>query len=191
MNQNNKGTLEKGRRNPHPTGRVARYQNKTAFVPDPNGKSKKTKKIMATQVTDLCRRCTEQIEWRKQYRKYKPLKQPSTCRDCKEKTVVSAYHNLCKPCADAKGVCAKCCGEEEIMHPELPDRRVEIEAKMKTFKESTKRTILRKLEKKEIEPVDVLDMVSDKKKKGTEEIIFSSFGRFSFTQISSSLKRRI
>ena len=187
--QNNKGTLSKGkhairvasdsdryefstfllllpgRRNPHPTGRVPKYQNKVAFTPNPNGKSKKTKKIMEQPITGLCQRCTEQIEWRKQYRKYKPLKTPATCRECRQKTVVAAYHNLCKPCADAKGVCAKCCGEEEIVNVEQPDRSVEIDAKMKTFKERTKRTILRKLEKGEIEPVDVLNMVSDKKKK--------------------------
>ena len=109
------------------------------------------------------------IDRRKQYRKYKPLKVPATCRDCKQKTVLAAYHNLCKPCADARGVCAKCCGEEEIVNPELPDRTVEIEAKMKTFKERTRRTILRKLEKGEIQPIDVLSMKSDKRKKGKRQ----------------------
>merc|ERR1711991_917792 len=156
------GTKVQGRRNPHPSGRVPKYQNKRAFTHNP--KSVKSKFIMSQPINGLCRRCTEQIEWKKKYRKYKPLKTPASCRECKQKTVVHAYHNLCEPCQEKLEVCAKCCEQEEIINVAEVDRTVEIEAKMKTFKERTKRTILRKLERGEIEPVDVLDMKSDKRK---------------------------
>lgn len=89
------GGTKKIRVGSHPTGRVPTYQNKVieclavcnvcssltkgnpqiAFTHNP--KSKKSMKIMATPVTGLCRRCTEKIEWRKKYRKYKPLKTPA------------------------------------------------------------------------------------------------------------------
>lgn len=50
-----------------------------------------------------------QVEWRKRYRKYKPLRQPATCNDCHQKTVTAAYHRICAPCAKQRGVCAFCC----------------------------------------------------------------------------------
>jgi hypothetical protein len=52
------------------------YQNKFAFRHNKN--SKKTKKILALKNEGLCRTCTEQIEWRKRYRKYKPMTQPAS-----------------------------------------------------------------------------------------------------------------
>lgn len=36
-----------------------------------NAKSKKSKAIMEAPINGLCKRCTEQIEWKKQYRKYR------------------------------------------------------------------------------------------------------------------------
>ena len=51
----------------------------------------------------------KQVEWRKQYRKYKPLRQPATCNDCHQKTVTAAYHKICPPCARERRVCAFCC----------------------------------------------------------------------------------
>ncbi len=134
-----------------------------------NPKSQKSKAIMEAPINGLCKRCTEQIEWKKQYRKYKPLKAPVTCRDCKQKTVMSAYHNLCTACADRLGVCAKCTQNEEVVNRPEVDRSAEIEAKLKTFKERTRRTLVRKIEKGELEAVAVLDMVGDKKKKDAED----------------------
>jgi len=31
----------------------------------------------------LCRRCTDKIEWRKKYRKYKPLSKPAVSKHCR------------------------------------------------------------------------------------------------------------
>ena len=112
---------------------------------------------MSEKVIGLCQRCTEQIEWRKKYRKYKPLTTPATCRDCKEKTVVYAYHVLCEPCRKKKDVCAKCEKGEEIINEDEPSigeqQRLEqhISEHLKLFRERTRRTIMRKIEKGEME----------------------------------------
>ena len=46
----------------------------------------------------VCRRCHEKIEWRKQYRKYKPRTKPGSCVCCRLKRVTAAYHTICEPC---------------------------------------------------------------------------------------------
>jgi hypothetical protein len=43
--------------------------SQVAFTHNP--KSQKSKAIMEAPINGLCKRCTEQIEWKKQYRKYK------------------------------------------------------------------------------------------------------------------------
>ena len=78
--------------------RAPRHQNKIAFVHNAN--SKKTAKILALPNCGLCAPCHEKIEWRKKYRKYKPLTQPSHCHGCKKRNVKAAYHKLCKACAN-------------------------------------------------------------------------------------------
>jgi hypothetical protein len=51
-----------------------KYQNKEAFRH--NKASKKTAKILAMPISNVCQHCKDILEWRKQYRKYKPLTQP-------------------------------------------------------------------------------------------------------------------
>ena len=51
------------------------YQNKVAFYHNRN--SKKTKTILSLPNAGLCKRCHDIIEWKKKYRKYKPLKAPT------------------------------------------------------------------------------------------------------------------
>lgn len=53
-----------------------KYQNTFAFKHNP--KSKKTERILALPIYGLCEKCRKQIEWRKKYRKYKPLTQPAS-----------------------------------------------------------------------------------------------------------------
>ncbi len=72
--------------------------------------------------------------------------------------MVHAYHNLCKACAEKRNVCAKCTNSDEIVNQEEPDLTRELEAKLKTFKERTRRTLVRKLDKGEIQPAEVLEM---------------------------------
>lgn len=51
-----------------------KYQNSFAFKH--NAKSKISQKINAMPNDGVCNRCFEQIEWRKKFKKYKPLAQP-------------------------------------------------------------------------------------------------------------------
>ena len=49
------------------------------------------------------------IEWRKRYRKYKPLTVVKKCTACGEKRIKDAYHVICNQCAQKNGgQCAKC-----------------------------------------------------------------------------------
>ena len=78
-------------------GRAPAHQNKYAFRHNP--KSKKTDKILASPNVGVCCRCHEKIEWRKQYRKYKPLTQPGKCNLCLRRNIKAAYHTICADCA--------------------------------------------------------------------------------------------
>lgn len=83
------------------------HQNTTAFHHNPS--SKLTAKILASPISRLlCPACVKVIEWRKQYRKYKPLTVPKKCISCGEKRIKAAYHCRCDPCAISGDVCAKC-----------------------------------------------------------------------------------
>ena len=86
--------------------RRPKYQNEFAYRHNP--KSKKTKKILESPNEGLCRRCHDKIEWRKKYRKYKPLKRPKTCHGCGLRNVRAAYHTLCSSCASERKVCPFC-----------------------------------------------------------------------------------
>jgi hypothetical protein len=78
-------------------GHAPAHQNTFAFTH--NIKSKVTDKILASPNVHVCRRCHDKIEWRKKYRKYKPLTQPATCNGCKKRNVLAAYHTVCESCA--------------------------------------------------------------------------------------------
>jgi hypothetical protein len=72
---------------------------------------KKTEaRIQKGMAEGVCKRCREKVQWRFQYDKYKPLKQPGTCQQCRQKCITKAYRTLCDPCAKARGVCSGCCG---------------------------------------------------------------------------------
>lgn len=68
-------------------------------------KEQKTQKLMCE---GICRRCREKLQWRFKYDKYKPLKNPATCQQCKNKTIVKAYRTLCEKCAHGRNVCPGC-----------------------------------------------------------------------------------
>ena len=77
-------------------GRAPAHQNTFAFKHNP--KSKLTDKILSSPNQHVCRRCHDKIEWRKQYRKYKPRTQPGKCNQCGRRNVLAAYHTLCTKC---------------------------------------------------------------------------------------------
>ncbi|KAJ2760206.1 hypothetical protein IWQ56_005544 [Coemansia nantahalensis] len=142
-----------------------KYQNTFAYKHNP--KSKKTQTILALPVDGLCRRCTDQINWRKQYRKYKPLTVAKKCVSCELKKVKKAYHVLCDDCAGAKGVCAKCAEKAEIVDDSAAAQQdsaaaeQEIECKLAGMRERERRTCLRKLERGDITAADIPDRASD------------------------------
>ena len=74
-----------------------KYQNKKRFVVYDD--SKLTKRIQATPLDHLCQRCYDQIKWKMDYKKYKPLSQPGKCNECHKRNILKAYRSLCDPCA--------------------------------------------------------------------------------------------
>mmetsp|Transcript_17633 Transcript_17633/g.34684 ORF Transcript_17633/g.34684 Transcript_17633/m.34684 type:complete len:283 (-) Transcript_17633:334-1182(-) len=132
--------------------RGQKHQNSFAFKHNKN--SKKTLNILSIQHHGLCQRCDEKIEWRKKFRKYKPIKTARKCVLCeKEHTVTRAYHKLCDDCAKGKHVCPICVdplpqsskGSGDLaMLPRANAR--EIERYVATLRERERRSILRKLD---------------------------------------------
>lgn len=115
-----------------------------------NKSSKTTKKILAIPITGLCLKCYHIVQWRKEYRKYKPLKEVRRCAICKEPKIVQNYHRYCPQCSVGK--CAKCGKERErelIGRDEIEiqyNKRVkEIEDSLTGVRESERRRILREI----------------------------------------------
>jgi hypothetical protein len=129
--------------------RAPAHQNRFAYKHNKN--SKITKRIYSISHHGLCERCTEQIEWRKTYRKYKALKAPAKCRGCDQKNVKRAYHTLCSSCAGGKRVCAKCVKPlsalslEEVEARRLRQNATKVEALIENLREREKRAIRRKM----------------------------------------------
>jgi len=83
------------------------HANRTAFVHNRN--SKKTRRILAAPISGLCPPCRAVLEWRKRYRKYKPLSVAKKCVRCQLPAIKEAYHVVCNACASAAGhICCKC-----------------------------------------------------------------------------------
>jgi hypothetical protein len=83
-----------------------KHQNTYAFKHNKN--SILTRKIKQSPLDHLCERCMNQVEWRINFRKYKPLSAPSKCNLCDMKNVYKAYRSICDVCANAKKICTKC-----------------------------------------------------------------------------------
>ena len=104
-----------------------KYQNTFSYtatpkhcVPTPQQKS-----ISATELSGLCKRCTEILEWKIKYGKYRALSVPKKCVKCGMKSVTRAYFLLCKDCATELHCCARCQSEDVIgSFPETPDVKV-------------------------------------------------------------------
>ena len=131
-------------------------KHKNTFAFAHNKASKKSKKIAVLPNVGLCKKCYEIIEWRKKYRKYKPLTQPRKCNLCEQKTVKAAYHILCDPCADKLDVCAKCMNSEVFQSDkeleELHRKEMrELEKTLETVPVRVRKTIKRKLRNGELD----------------------------------------
>ncbi|KAA8530459.1 hypothetical protein F0562_005168 [Nyssa sinensis] len=132
-----------------------KHQNKYAWKPNAGVKINETEVggrfRPYSEVTGVCLRCKEQIEWKRKYGKYKPLTEPAKCQRCSKRSVRQAHHNLCTACAKEHGVCAKCsCRVDRIIGRDA----AEVEAEQKTLEEAIKnarerdrRTLLRTMNK--------------------------------------------
>jgi len=54
-----------------------KYQNTKAFKNDLHDTSNATKQINSLVIGGVCARCREIIEWRRKFKKYKPLAAPT------------------------------------------------------------------------------------------------------------------
>ena len=83
-----------------------KYQNTFTFKHNKN--SMLTRKIRESPLDLLCKRCLEKLEWRINYRKYKPLSSAAKCITCEGRNIYKAYRTLCDKCTLDKKVCSKC-----------------------------------------------------------------------------------
>ncbi|OWR50784.1 uncharacterized protein C9orf85 homolog [Danaus plexippus] len=131
--------------------RPQKHQNRTAFKNDLHDTSKKTKFLKSLDISGVCERCKEIIEWKIKYKKYKPLTAPKKCVGCEQKTIKHAYHVLCSKCATEKRVCAKCCKPTEITNNSTAGKEEEskFQTALKSLPERKRRTLLRYLKKQQ------------------------------------------
>ncbi|KAL6994126.1 hypothetical protein U1Q18_012232 [Sarracenia purpurea var. burkii] len=131
-----------------------KHQNTYAWNPNGGRKINETevggKFRPFSEVTGVCPRCKEKIEWKRKYGKYKPLTEPAKCQRCSKRAVRQAYHNLCAACAKEQNVCAKCsCRVNQIIGRDRSE--VEAEQKMleaiKNARERDRRSLLRAMNK--------------------------------------------
>lgn len=97
------------------------HLNKVAFRPPKN--STVTMKVNALGNGDVCKRCHDILEWRKNFRKFKLLKRPKKCSMCSQASVKCLYHILCQRCSRDNSCCAKCkkpAGANESFHVYIP-----------------------------------------------------------------------
>ncbi|OQR68430.1 hypothetical protein BIW11_04559 [Tropilaelaps mercedesae] len=114
------GTLSP--RIPAKRSRPQKYQNTFAFKPGLHGLTTQQKVIQSLQITGVCPRCKDILEWKIKYGKYKPLTVPGRCTQCDEKNVKKAYHQLCQTCSTKTHLCPKCAKVQLIDEPNVEDR---------------------------------------------------------------------
>lgn len=128
-----------------------KHLNKYAWKPAAGCKKNETepggKFRPLAEVSGVCGRCKDQIEWKRKYGKYKLLKEPTKCNHCGKRAVRQAYHNLCSACAKQRGVCAKCC---QVVNnivgrdvEEVEAERKQLEEAIKNSRERDRRALLR------------------------------------------------
>lgn len=132
-----------------------KHQNKFAWKPNLGRKINETEPggrfRPLPEITGVCPRCRDQIDWKRKYGKYKPLVEAAKCQSCSKRAVRQAYHNLCHACAKNQGVCAKCrCRVNQIVGRDSTEVEVEqkmLEEAIKNARERDRRTLLRSMNK--------------------------------------------
>ncbi|XP_004507301.1 uncharacterized protein [Cicer arietinum] len=132
-----------------------KHQNKIAWKPNAGVKINETEVggrfRPLSEITGVCPRCKEQIDWKRRYGKYKALLEPAKCQRCSKRAVRQAYHNLCFGCAKEHGVCAKCCCRvDRIVGRDVSEVEAEqkmLEEAIKNSRERDRRSLLRAMNK--------------------------------------------
>jgi len=98
--------MDKSLRGGNNVKKAQKHQNTFTFRHNKN--SMLTKKIRTVPLDRMCKRCLEKVEWRINYRKYKPLGAPGRCNLCQEKTIYKSYRTICDKCGETNKFCTKC-----------------------------------------------------------------------------------
>ncbi|CAI9283100.1 uncharacterized protein LOC111885775 [Lactuca sativa] len=144
-----------------------KHANKFAWKPNAGVKINETEVggrfRPLSDITGVCPKCKDQIEWKRKYGKYKPLTEPAKCQKCTKRAVRQAYHNLCNACAREHNVCAKCsCRVDRIVGRDITEVEAEqkmLQAAIGNARERDKRSLIRAMNKgktqtKEQDPTD-------------------------------------
>ncbi|XP_010525123.1 PREDICTED: uncharacterized protein C9orf85 homolog [Tarenaya hassleriana] len=132
-----------------------KHQNKFAWKPNAGVKINETEVggrfRPLSDITGVCPRCREQIDWKRRYGKYKTLTEPAKCQKCTKRNVRQAYHKLCNGCAKEQNVCAKCCCRvDQIVGRDVSEVEAEqkmLEEAIKNARERDRRSLLRAMNK--------------------------------------------
>ncbi|KAF8766247.1 hypothetical protein HU200_007758 [Digitaria exilis] len=141
-----------------------KHQNTYAWKPNLNQKINETEPggrfRPLSEITGVCQRCRDQIDWKRRYGKYKQIVEPAKCQKCGKRAVRQAYHNVCRGefrllnlayCSKNLGICAKCCARvNELVgrdtHEEDSERKA-LEEAIRGARERERRTLLRIMNK--------------------------------------------
>ncbi|MES1912568.1 MAG: hypothetical protein MHM6MM_004822 [Cercozoa sp. M6MM] len=137
-------------------GRGQKHQNKTKFKH--NAFSAKSARIESMPITDVCGRCAQILQWRKDYRKYKPLTTMRRCEKCELRKIKLPYVSVCSDCVAELKICAKCkqpC-DDLIMHDPDPENEDLVWQVLNTMREREKRTVMRAIKKGQVSFNDIL-----------------------------------
>eukprot|EP00474_Spongospora_subterranea_P001781 CRZ02239.1 hypothetical protein [Spongospora subterranea] len=134
----------------NPTGSGPAHLNKFAFKHNPH--SAVTKAIAAIPQRRVCSRCYDILEWRKSFRKYKPLKKPRKCDQCNNQTIITSYHVICEQCSHRLDACSKCKAKFTKEHPLRESEIVivpseeEVACALAGYKERHRRSMIRAIQ---------------------------------------------
>ncbi|KAM3332663.1 hypothetical protein ACQJBY_028058 [Aegilops geniculata] len=128
-----------------------KHQNTYAWKPNLGRKINETEPggrfRPLSEITGVCQRCRDQIDWKRKYGKYKPIVEPAKCQKCSKRNVRQAYHNVCTGCSKELGICAKCCTSVKQLvgrdAEEANSERKELEEAIRYARERERRTLLR------------------------------------------------
>ncbi|XP_058080159.1 uncharacterized protein LOC131228496 [Magnolia sinica] len=151
-----------------------KHQNQYAWKPNAGHKINETevggRLRPYSQITGVCARCKDQIDWKRRYGKYKSLVEPAKCQRCGKRAVRQAYHSICSACSKALGVCAKCsCHVDRIIGRDIMEVEAEqkvLDEAIRSARERDRRTLLRAMNKGKSSCATKTPTVGDRSREG-------------------------